>query len=86
MSWPTIIGILAGICTTAAVIPQILKAWKTKKVEDVSPAMYAVLLLGITLWVVYGVLRNDWPIIATNGLSLSLNAIMLFLMVRYKRA
>lgn len=48
--------------------------------------MFAVLLLGVTLWVIYGVLRNDWPIIATNGLSLSLNAIMLFLMIRYKRA
>lgn len=86
MSWPNVIGFLAGICTSAAVLPQIIKVWKTRKVDDVSPAMFAVLLLGVALWVVYGILRNDWPIIATNGLSLSLNAIMLFLMIRYKRA
>lgn len=84
LEWTTIIGIAAGILTTAAVIPQIYKAWKTKKVQDVSPGMFIVLLAGLLLWVVYGVMKNDIPIIATNGLALALNGFMLFLMVRYK--
>lgn len=84
IGWTYILGILAGICTTAAVVPQIYKAWKTKKVKDVSPGMFIVLLIGLLLWVVYGVMKNDVPIIATNGLALALNGFMLFLMIRYK--
>lgn len=84
MDWTFIIGILAGICTTIAVAPQIYKAWKTKKVNDVSPGMFIVLLAGLFLWIIYGVMQNDIPIIATNGLAFALNGFMLFLMVRYK--
>ncbi|WP_034257972.1 SemiSWEET family sugar transporter [Altibacter lentus] len=85
MELTTIIGLLAGAFTTIAVIPQIKKAWYTKKVEDVSPFMFTILILGVGLWVVYGILKSDIPIIATNGISLGLNMIMLYLMVRYRK-
>lgn len=84
LGWTEILGLMAGICTTAAVVPQIRKAWKTKKVKDVSPGMFIVLLVGLFLWVVYGIIQNDLPIIATNGTALALNSFMLYLMVRYK--
>ncbi|WP_026836592.1 SemiSWEET family sugar transporter [Gillisia sp. JM1] len=84
MEWINIIGLAAGLCTTVAVIPQIKKAWETKKVEDVSPTMFSILIVGIFLWVVYGVLKNDIPIIATNSISLTLNGIMLYLMLKYR--
>ena len=82
--WIEILGLLAGVCTTAAVIPQLRKAWKTKKVEDVSPGMFLVLITGLALWVVYGILKNDLPIIATNGIALFLNSIMLFLLFKFE--
>ncbi|RCW91338.1 SemiSWEET family sugar transporter [Winogradskyella arenosi] len=72
-----LIGILAGIFTTLAVLPQIIKALRTKKVKDVSPLMFVILCLGVGLWTVYGILKSDWPIIITNGISFLLNAIML---------
>ncbi|MBU2929426.1 SemiSWEET family sugar transporter [Winogradskyella psychrotolerans] len=72
-----LIGILAGLFTTIAVLPQILKAVKTKQVNDVSPWMFVILCLGVGLWTVYGILKTDWPIIITNGLSFILNGIML---------
>lgn len=84
LGWTNIIGIAAGIFTTAAVVPQIWKAWKTKKVKDVSPGMFIVLLAGLLLWVIYGVMQNDLPIIVTNSVALALNGFMLFLMIRYK--
>lgn len=84
METAKIIGILAGICTTVAVIPQIRKAWTKKKVADVSILMFLVLMTGVALWVVYGILQKDWPIIATNAISLGLNSLMLYLMIRYK--
>ena len=84
MEWTDILGITAGICTTISTLPQIRKAWRTKKVEDVSPWMFAVLMLGVFLWTMYGIARNDLPLIATNGASLALNSFMLYLMIRYR--
>ncbi|CAH8283065.1 MtN3 and saliva related transmembrane protein [Mariniflexile fucanivorans] len=72
-----IVGILAGVFTTIAVLPQIIKAIKTKKVKDVSPLMFVILCIGVGLWTVYGVIKWDLPIILTNGISFILNAIML---------
>ncbi len=84
MSWTDVLGLIAGICTTVAVIPQIIKAWKSKKVKDISPRMFSILILGVFLWFIYGFIQNDMPIIITNGVSLVLNGLMLFLMIRYR--
>ncbi|WP_158977944.1 SemiSWEET family sugar transporter [Cellulophaga sp. L1A9] len=79
-----VIGTLAGICTTGAALPQIVKAWSTKQVNDVSPYMFLVLIVGVSLWTVYGILLKDVPIIITNGISTCLNGIMLVLIVKYR--
>ncbi len=84
LGWTEILGLVAGACTTAAVTPQIWKAWKTKEVEDVSVGMYLVLITGLALWLVYGILQKDIPIIATNGTALLLNLFMLYLIFRYR--
>lgn len=84
LGWTEILGLTAGVFTTAAVTPQIWKAWKTKEVDDVSPGMFFVLITGLALWVVYGVLTSDIPIIVTNGVAFSLNVFMLFLIYRYR--
>ena len=84
LGWTEILGLVAGACTTAAVTPQIWKAWKTKEVEDVSIGMYLVLITGLALWLVYGILQKDIPIIATNGTALLLNLFMLYLIFRYR--
>ncbi|MCF4100820.1 SemiSWEET transporter [Gillisia sp. M10.2A] len=85
MEWTDILGLVAGICTTVAVVPQIKKAWQTKKVEDVSPVMFSILIIGVFLWTVYGITKKDMPIIVTNGVSLALNGVMLYLMLRYRQ-
>lgn len=78
-----ILGLVAGICTTIAVLPQLLKAWRTKKVKDVSLGMYFVLITGLALWIVYGIIQKDFPIIATNGTAFILNSIMLWMLFRF---
>lgn len=85
MQTEQIIGILAGIFTTLAVLPQIYKALKSRKVNDVSPLMFLILCLGVGLWTVYGILKQDWPIIVTNGLSSVLNAMMLLIVITQKK-
>lgn len=84
MDWEEVLGLIAGVCTTVAVIPQIRKAWKKKQVNDVSPGMFAILMLGLGLWVLYGVIKNDIPIIATNAVAFGLNSFMFYLMIKYK--
>ena len=80
-----IIGIAAGVLTTVAVLPQIIKAVKTKKVADVSPFMFFILCLGVGLWTVYGGMKSDWPIILTNGISFILNGIMLYIILTQEK-
>jgi MtN3 and saliva related transmembrane protein len=80
----TILGLLAGTLTSAAFFPQLLQAWRTKSVKDVSLAMYIVFCLGITLWLIYGVLVNSLPVILANIVTLSMAAAILYLKIRYR--
>lgn len=80
----TIVGFCAGILTAISMIPQLIKTLKEKKAEDVSPVMLLVLISGVILWIVYGFLKMDWPILVTNILSLLLNVWMFFLRKKYK--
>jgi len=85
MEFIDILGFVAGICVTISVIPQILKIWKTKKVKDISLLTFSVLTFGVALWVLYGVLKNDLPIIVTNSISLSLNIVMVYFIIYYEK-
>ena len=62
----TLIGLIAGMLTSFGFVPQIVKGLKTKKMEDVSYYMPIILAIGMSLWLVYGVLRRDIAIIAAN--------------------
>jgi MtN3 and saliva related transmembrane protein len=78
------VGLLAGICTSSAVIPQLVTTVKKKKASEVSTLMFIVLLTGNALWVYYGIDKKDIPIIATNIFTICLNIAMLFLKYKYK--
>jgi MtN3 and saliva related transmembrane protein len=79
-----IVGIVAGILTAASMLPQVFKTLKTKKAEHVSPLMLIILICGVGLWFVYGIFKNDIPLMLTNGFSVLINIFMLFLQWRYK--
>lgn len=81
-----IIGIIAGVFTSTSLLPQLIKILKEKKVDDLSMTMFLSLLIGIMLWVVYGLLRDDWPIIVTNSFSVLLNLFILVLKFKYSKA
>ena len=80
-----VIGIIAGIFTSASLLPQLIKIIKEKKVEDLSVVMFVSLMIGLLLWVYYGLLRKDMPIIVTNSFSVLLNICILFFRFKYKR-
>jgi len=85
MNYIDLIGLFAGICVTISVIPQIIKVWKTKKVKQISLLTFGVLTFGIAIWVVYGILKKDLPIILTNSVSLFLNLIMVYFLIYYEK-
>jgi len=78
MDTTTIIGLTAAVLTTSAFVPQALKTWKTRSTSDLSLPMYLMMFLGICLWMAYGLLKNDWPIILANGASFCFSFIILF--------
>jgi MtN3 and saliva related transmembrane protein len=79
-----IVGIAAGICTSLSLLPQLIKLIKTKKAEDISLFYLIILFCGLGLWIWYGVLRADIPIIATNSFSLFLNVMIIMVGIKYK--
>lgn len=72
MNTLSIIGFLAAILTTAAYIPQAYKTIKTRQTKDISLWMYVMMATGIVLWLFYGLLRTDWPIILANCVTILL--------------
>ncbi len=80
-----LVGIVAGIFTSTSLMPQLIKTFKTKTAEEISLVMLITLMLGIGLWIFYGILRKDLPIIITNGFSFMLNIILIVLRVKYKK-
>jgi MtN3 and saliva related transmembrane protein len=77
------LGFIAGILTSGAALPQVVKSWRTRSVADLSTVMLTMLNLGLLLWVIYGVVRRDWPITFTNGFSFMLWGSLLWLKVRH---
>ncbi|WP_025762319.1 SemiSWEET family sugar transporter [Dyadobacter tibetensis] len=77
------LGIVAGICTSSSLIPQLVKTIKSKAASEVSTFMFIVLMSGNALWIYYGIEKNDMPIIITNAFSMLLNIAMLILKYRY---
>jgi len=80
----TIIGLAAATCTTFSFLPQAIKVIKTKHTKDLSLAMYSIFTTGVFLWLVYGVLVKDIPLIVANVVTLIFAVTILIMKIRYK--
>jgi len=79
------IGLIAGLLTTAAFIPQVWKIYRTKSGKDISGRMFSLFSAGIVLWLIYGVLLESMPLILSNAVTLALSLTIIALKVRYSR-
>jgi MtN3 and saliva related transmembrane protein len=84
MNIEVITGIAAGCLTTSSTLPQIVKTIRSKDSKDVSVGMFSILVIGVGLWVAYGIMKNDLPIIIFNSLAVVLNILMIFLKFKYR--
>ncbi|HEV3485872.1 MAG TPA: SemiSWEET transporter, partial [Vicinamibacterales bacterium] len=76
------IGLLAGLLTTVSLVPQVLKIRKTRSAKDVSLKMFAAFSLGVALWLAYGVMQQEFPMILWNSVSLVLAGSILAMKLR----
>lgn len=84
MNYISIIGILAGSLTTLAYFPQAYKIIRTKNTRSISLLMYIILITGISLWVVYGVIKADIPVIFANSVTLVPAIVILIMKIIYR--
>jgi len=78
----TIIGNIAAILTTVSFLPQAVKTIKTKNTAGLSFPMYLLFVLGVTLWLIYGMLNKQVPIILGNAITLLLAGVILGFMIK----
>jgi len=80
------IGIGAAVLTAVSMLPQLVKIIREKRSEGVSIFMVAVLISGLCLWIWYGILKTDYPIICTNIFSLIIKVLLIYFSAKYKKA
>jgi MtN3 and saliva related transmembrane protein len=83
MSLAMTIGLVAACLTTIAYAPQAIKTWRTRSTKDISLGMFALMVAGVALWLVYGVMIGDLPLILGNVVTLSLSGTILVLKLRH---
>jgi MtN3 and saliva related transmembrane protein len=67
-----LLGYVAGVLTTVAFFPQVIKAFRTRSTKDISLSMWVLLFTGIICWLVYGFLVGSGPVIIANAVTLVL--------------
>ena len=78
-----ILGIMAGTLTTIAFIPQVIKIYKMKDAKDLSITTFCIFSLGVFLWLIYGIVTREWPIVLANGFTLVLIFMIIAMKIKY---
>ena len=84
MYYVTVLGLTAAVLSTISFFPQLLKTWKTKSARDISMGMFSIFCAGVFLWLVYGILINNLPVIIANLFTFIQAFIILLLKNKYK--
>jgi MtN3 and saliva related transmembrane protein len=77
------LGVVAGILTTIAFVPQVLRMHRTRSARDFSAPMLLLFNAGIALWLAYGLLIGSHGLVLANGVTLLLSAYILAMKLRF---
>ena len=80
------LGFAAAVCTTGAFVPQVLMVWRERGAPGISVGMYLMFIVGITLWLFYGMALRSWPMVIANGITLLLASCVLGMKLYFERA
>lgn len=76
------LGLVAGTCTTFALLPQAIKVWKTRRVDQISLGMLSLMFVGTCMWLVYGTIRSDVSILYANYIAVIFISYMLSVKIK----
>lgn len=82
---PLYIGIAAGVCTGVSMLPQLVTIIRDRKADDISITTMLVLFSGLGIWVYYGILEEDIPIISTNAFSALVTLLVIVFSLKYRK-
>ncbi len=77
------IGYSAGLLTTLSFLPQVVRAYRTRSCRDLSWPWLVVFILGLGLWLLYGVILTNWPMIFANIITLTFCFALVWMKLRY---
>jgi MtN3 and saliva related transmembrane protein len=80
----TLLGITAGTLTTIAFLPQLFKVWRSKSAKDISMTWLITFNSGVLLWLIYGLLLGQLPIVLANAVTLGLTWVILGFKLKYR--
>lgn len=79
----TMIGMIAAVLTTSSFIPQIFKAYRSKRLDDLSPYLMLLFISGASMWLIYGIFKADPIIVVANVFALAFNLTLLLMKFMY---
>jgi MtN3 and saliva related transmembrane protein len=79
-----LLGYMAAALTTLSFVPQAWHTFRTRDVSGISLGMYCVFTLGVSLWLLYGLMLGAWPIVLANAITLGLAFVILLMKLRYR--
>lgn len=80
-----ILGLVATCFSTSSFVPQVLRTWKTRDVSGISLSTYAIITVGLALWLIYGILRNDLPLIVGNSIMVVLTGAIAIMKIKFEK-
>ena len=81
----TVLGLLAGACTTTSFLPQVVRTIRTGHATDISWGWLALFTCGVAGWLAYGVIKSDLAIAVTNAITLALVITLVLLKAAQQR-
>jgi MtN3 and saliva related transmembrane protein len=79
-----LLGLTAGLFTTIAFLPQVIKTWKMRSAKDLSLSTFSLFFTGVMMWLIYGFMKQDLPVILSNLFTLVLAGVLLYFKIRFK--
>ena len=81
-----IIGFFAAILTTLAFVPQVYKVWKSKSNSGLSLTTYLIFMIGVFLWLIYGIFIDSISMIIANSITVFLSLIIIYFIIKSKKS
>ena len=85
MEWIEILGYAGAVLSSVTFVPQVMQAWKTRSVGDLSFWMIIILLGNVSTWLVYAIYYGHLPMIIANLIILGLALVMLYFKLTFKQ-